>query len=67
MHTMNRISIALALLFALTACASDSVTRGTYEAIYQKGCMDREGKPNCDPQHKSYDQYKKEREESPKQ
>ena len=67
MHIMNRIGIALALLLVLSACSSESVTRGTYEAIYQKGCMDREGKPNCDPEHKSYDQYKKEREESRKQ
>ena len=64
MHTMKRIGIALTLLLVLSACASESVKRGTYEAIYQKGCMDREGKPNCDPEHKNYDQYKKEQEES---
>ena len=67
MHTMKRTSIVLTLLLVLSACASESAKRGAYEAIYQKGCMDREGKLNCDPEHKSYDQYKKEREESPKQ
>ena len=63
---MKLIAIHLILLLAVTACASESAKRGTYEAIYQKGCLDREGKPNCDPEHKSYDQYKKEREESRK-
>ncbi|MGE5242489.1 MAG: hypothetical protein ACM3NI_12665 [Bacteroidota bacterium] len=67
MHTMKPIGIALTLLLVLSACATESAKRGAYEAIYQKGCMDREGKPNCDPQHKSYDQYEKERKESPKQ
>jgi hypothetical protein len=51
----------------LPACTSEAVKQGTYEAIYQKGCMDRAGTPNCDPEHKSYDRYKKEREESQKQ
>ncbi len=63
-HITSRLGIAFMLLLGLSACASESVTRGAYEAVYQKGCMDREGRPNCDPDHKSYDQYKKEREES---
>jgi hypothetical protein len=66
LRIMNRIAIAVMLLLTLSACASEPVRRGAYEAIYQKGCLDRAGKPNCDPEHKSYDQYKKEREESQK-
>lgn len=64
---MNQTGLGLALLLVLSACASESVTRGAYEAVYQKGCMDRAGKLNCDPEHKSYDQCKKEREEPAKQ
>lgn len=60
---MKRIGLALTLLLALSACASESVRRGAYEAVYQKGCMDREGRLNCDPEHKTYEQYRKEREE----
>lgn len=67
MRIMNRIGVALILLLGLSACASESVTRGAYEAIYQKGCVDREGKLNCDPEHKSYEQYQKEREQTQKQ
>jgi len=47
----------------LPACTSEAVKRSTYEASYQKHCMDSTGAPNCDPEHKSYDEYKKDREE----
>jgi hypothetical protein len=55
--------VTVLLLLTLPACASEAVKRGTYEAVYQKHCMDSTGAPNCDPEHKSYDEYKKDREE----
>jgi hypothetical protein len=62
MDTKNRIAIAIMLLLLLPGCTSEAIKRGTYEAAYQKACMDRTGNPNCDPEHKSYDQYKRDRE-----
>ena len=64
---MSPLGLTLILLMVLPACTSEAVKQGTYEAIYQKGCMDRTGTPNCDPEHKSYDRYKKEREDDAKQ
>ena len=64
---MNRVAMIDAiflLALILPACASESVKRGTYEALYQKQCTDRTGTPNCDPEHKSYDEYSKDREEA---
>lgn len=55
-------AVAAFLLLTLSACTSEAVKRGAYESIYQKQCMDRTGTPNCDPEHKGYDDYKKERE-----
>jgi hypothetical protein len=54
--------LALSLVVALSACTSDAAKRSAYEALHQKGCMDRTGVPNCDPDHPSYETYKKERE-----
>lgn len=67
MRALFSAGMTLLLLGTLPGCASEEVKRGAYEAIYQKGCMDRVGSPNCDAEHKGYDQYKKEREESLKQ
>jgi hypothetical protein len=52
------------LTLTLPGCTSEAVKRGTYDALYQKQCMDRSGVPNCDAEHKSYEQYKKDREET---
>ena len=46
-----------------TACSSEATKRAAYEALYQKDCIDRTGIPQCDPEHKDYDEYRKEREE----
>lgn len=62
MRTLNLIATLSMPLIFLFGCSSDEVKRGAYEAIYQKGCMDRSGTPDCDPEHKSYDQYKNDRE-----
>lgn len=64
MRTLFSAGMTLLLLYVLSGCASEGIKRGAYEAVYQKGCMDRVGSPNCDPEHKGYDQYRKEREES---
>jgi hypothetical protein len=61
-HSMS-IGILLLLALALTACTSESVKRGSYEALHQKQCIDRTGTPNCEPGHESYDDYKKDRED----
>ncbi len=50
------------LALAMTACTSESVKRDSYEALYQKQCLDRTGTPNCEPGHENYDAYKKNRE-----
>jgi len=55
--------ITLLFLNALSGCASDSGKRVTYDVIYQRACIERTGTLNCDPEHKDYDRYKKEREE----
>ena len=52
---------AVLLSLAWSACTSDHVKRAAYEAAYQKGCMDRVGFANCDPEHKSYEEYSKDR------
>ncbi|MHB8666330.1 MAG: hypothetical protein ACYC7B_02275 [Burkholderiales bacterium] len=52
---------AVLLSLAWSACTSDNIKRAAYEAAYEKGCIDRTGTPNCDPEHKSFDAYSKER------
>lgn len=60
----NSASIATIFLvgLALTACTTEAVKQGTYEALHQKQCMDKADTPNCEPGHESYDAYKKDRE-----
>jgi len=58
--------LAVALI-ALAGCSTDDVKRATYEGLYQKSCNDRTGEFNCDPDHRDYEQYKKERDEALKQ
>jgi len=55
--------IASLVAFACAACSSEATKRAAYEALYQKDCIDRTGIPQCDPEHKDYDEYRKEREE----
>jgi len=51
-------------LLVLSACTADAVKRGAYEALYQKRCMDISATPSCDPQHKTYDEYRTSREKA---
>jgi len=60
----NTLVAIVVILPILAACSSEAVKRSTYEALHQKQCMDDAKTPNCDPEHKSYDQYKKDREET---
>lgn len=52
---------AVLLSLAWSACTSDNIKRAAYEAAYAKGCIDRTGSPNCDPEPKTFDAYGKER------
>ena len=65
-HIKVRLTICRSLLFflSLTACTSEGVKRGLYDGLYQKQCMDHAKMPNCDPGHKTYDQYQYNREET---
>jgi hypothetical protein len=58
---MNLRHISAIAALALAACSSEAIKSSTYEALHHKGCIDRAGTPFCDPQHKSYEQYQKER------
>ena len=57
--------IALGIVFALQlpAYTSDEIKRAGYDILYQNQCMREEGMPDCDPDHMSYDEYKKIRDE----
>lgn len=55
------VATAVLLSLAWSACTSDNIKRAAYEAAYHKTCIDRVGVPNCDPNHKSFAQYSRER------
>ena len=58
---MRMIPVLTLLASGLVACSPQSIRQGAYEAAYQKGCMDQEGRPNCDPSHADYDTYRRQR------
>ena len=54
---------SLAVLLSLLGCANPEAAKpSAYQMLYQKGCMDRYHLPDCDPNHKSYEEFKKDRE-----
>ena len=55
------------LSIAWSACTSDHMKRAAYEATYRKGCIDRVGTANCEPEHQSYEQYARDRDQLIKQ
>ena len=57
------VATAVLLSLAWSACTSDHIKRAAYEAAYQKSCMARVGRPDCDPAHKSYEEYSKARDQ----
>ena len=61
MNLRTIVGTAALLALALSACSSAAVKGSVYEALQQKGCIDRAGTPHCDPEHKGYDEYTKER------
>ncbi len=63
MRTAHLAAMVVLLLGTLTGCASETGKRVTYDVLYQRACIERIGTLNCDPEHKDYDRYKKEREE----
>lgn len=63
MDTRVMNGLLMIVIGMLPACSSDQVKRSAYEAAYQKSCMDHTGTPNCDPEHMTYDEYRKDREQ----
>jgi hypothetical protein len=65
----KKILVATAVLLSLawSACTTDHIKRAAYEAAYQKGCIDRIGTANCEPEHRSYEQYAQDRDPLMKQ
>lgn len=62
---MNRGASAILIVLLLAtsaACTSETVKRGTYEALRQKQCTDNARGLACDPAHEPYEQYDKDRE-----
>jgi hypothetical protein len=67
---MNRVLLLAGtalLLPMISACTTEAIKRSAYETVYQKHCVDQTGAPNCNPEHKDYERYKKDREETLKQ
>jgi hypothetical protein len=62
MNTKAVNGLAMMAVSMLAACSSVQVKRSAYEAVYQKSCMDQTGVTNCDPEHMTYDEYRKDRE-----
>lgn len=58
---MRTIFVLAVLTLSLAGYSAASVRGGAYEAAYQKGCMDQERTPNCDPAHTDYDTYQRQR------
>lgn len=60
---MKRLTILLSLLLLpfVSACSTETVKRSAYELLHQKQCIETTGSPNCDPEHKNYDRYRKDR------
>lgn len=57
-------NILLLLVFAqFTACAYHSVKHFTYDALHSRQCIEDTGYVNCDPDHLSYQEYEKQRQE----
>ena len=55
-------TLCFACLFS--GCSGEEIKRATYEAAYQKNCIDQTDAANCDPAHKDYDTYRKERDQA---
>jgi hypothetical protein len=62
--TLKRVlSIGIGLLAtALAACTVQRIEEGMYETFYQRQCLLELAMRNCDPDHRNYEDYKKERE-----
>ncbi|MEQ1531182.1 MAG: hypothetical protein ABL925_17840 [Methylococcales bacterium] len=56
--------VSVFLMLMVSACSYDDVKRTAYESLYQRNCMSRNGVPNCEADHRSYDSYQYEREKS---
>jgi hypothetical protein len=45
----------------LSACTADQMKSTAYDSLYQNECLRRNFTPQCDPAHKPYRDYDKER------
>lgn len=59
--TAGNSAMLMATVLALTACSAEGVKRGMYEGLYQQQCMNNMKIPDCNPAHRSYEQYEQER------
>jgi len=59
-HFIKRHALLIALLILpfLPACTPEAFKRGVYDSQHQKYCVETAGKPDCDPEHRSYDRYR---------
>jgi hypothetical protein len=49
------------LCFFMAGCSSTSFKQAAYEGLHSRQCIEKTGNPDCDPDHISYEEYKKER------
>jgi len=58
--------LSIFLLIACTlisACAYDNAKQLTYDALYNRQCVQEKGYANCDPDPLTYEEYESERQE----
>ena len=56
------ILLSLLLLPILSACSTEGFTRGAYESLRRKQCVDTTGSPNCDPERRNFDRSRQDHE-----
>ncbi len=61
---MKRQAILLSLLLlpVLSACSTEGFTRGAYESLRRKQCVDTTGSPNCDLERRNYNRTRQDHE-----
>jgi hypothetical protein len=59
MKNTNWYLLAVLCAQLLNGCTLDQLKGAGYQALYEHQCMQDEGVPDCDPEHLSYDEYKR--------
>lgn len=62
MRKINCYLLIFVFVQLLSGCTLDQLKRAGYEALYQNQCMREKGVSDCDPEHMTYDEYKRVRE-----